>query len=603
MTDVKEGNMKLKVNHATILLGLAGQPSVRAAAAMMLMNGASALAQDQDERAFPIRTVDAMLPDYTSIYVAIFMTVVIAVNMDRVLKTLAYLVAKYVFRYKEIVKIEEAYDEPDPMDVDMENDALAYYKKRFIELQDEVDSWKECSDNYSQQIRILQEEKAECWRDVKRLEKDYERLEHDKTSAERSLDYYKSQTHMVDEDLRDAKNQIQTKMDHVATAARRITYLEEMMEREQKKVAQMKEDYSWQLKDKDADIHNLKVDIENLTYQLNEAKKEPTARPSQKRPADDSVRSTSTSLWPSTAPTWPFVSLDAKDEKIRELEKTVLSREEEIRDYVQQVNDFRDQLQAKDNELAVQEEMLANKETEICGQKRVIDESGHWRGRVNVTRFPDEVYVTRMGHCYHKSGWDLIKNSNGVTKMARCCTKTRIPELLLIVLYRKPGAQPQKRTNRAVCSAALADYEHCSEWVNMWTELWGALRAAGLRDECVRATVDYCQNLFEEEPSPENLIGVWICPHDTLGLVRVLCSLNDSRKLAVLPLMKVLEALVRKAEESALPGGSTCDPAAAARELATHLEKIRTRSGHLMALQSLPSLQQRLEDLADTGSS
>ena len=25
-------------------------------------------------------------------------------------------------------------------------------------------------------------------------------------------------------------------------------------------------------------------------------------------------------------------------------------------------------------------------------------------------------------------------------------------------------------------------------WVNMWTELWGALRAAGLRDECVGDT-------------------------------------------------------------------------------------------------------------------
>ncbi|CAJ1349765.1 unnamed protein product [Effrenium voratum] len=149
---------------------------------------------------------------------------------------------------------------------------------------------------------------------------------------------------------------------------------------------------------------------------------------------------------------------------------------------------------------------------------------------------------------------------------------------------------------------ALADYEHCSEWVSMWTELWGALRAAGLRDECVRATVDYCQNLFEEEPSLENLVGVWICPYDTLGLVRVLCKLNDSRKLAVLPLMKVLEALVRKAEESAPQGGSTCCPAAAARELATHLEKIRSRSGHLVALQSLPSLQQRLEDLPETGS-
>ncbi|CAE7565352.1 BTBD3 [Symbiodinium pilosum] len=116
----------------------------------------------------------------------------------------------------------------------------------------------------------------------------------------------------------------------------------------------------------------------------------------------------------------------------------------------------------------------------------------------------------------------------------------------------------------------------------------------------VLATTAESQNLFEEDPSPENLIGVWICPHDTLGLVRVLCKLNDSRKLAVLPLIKVLEALVRKAEESATPGGCTCDPVSAATELAAHLDKIRSRNGHLTALQNLRSLQQRLDAMSGT---
>jgi len=149
---------------------------------------------------------------------------------------------------------------------------------------------------------------------------------------------------------------------------------------------------------------------------------------------------------------------------------------------------------------------------------------------------------------------------------------------------------------------ALADHEHTSEWVGMWIELWGALRAAGLRDECVRATVDHCQNLFEEDPPAEGLVGVWICPSDTLGLVRVLCQLNELRKLAVLPLVKVLEALVRKAEDSAPQGGAACDPTASAKELAAYLEKIRARNGHLTALQNLPSLQQRLEALLVTTS-
>eukprot|EP00930_Biecheleria_cincta_P045382 TRINITY_DN31288_c0_g2_i1.p1 TRINITY_DN31288_c0_g2~~TRINITY_DN31288_c0_g2_i1.p1 ORF type:complete len:463 (-),score=93.72 TRINITY_DN31288_c0_g2_i1:60-1448(-) len=145
---------------------------------------------------------------------------------------------------------------------------------------------------------------------------------------------------------------------------------------------------------------------------------------------------------------------------------------------------------------------------------------------------------------------------------------------------------------------ALADHEHISEWASIWIELWGALRAAGLRDECVRATVDYCQNLFEEDPPSEGLVGVWTCPSDTLGLVRVLCKLNEFRKLAVLPLVKVLEALVRKAEDSAPQGGAACDPIAAARELAPHLEKVRARHGHMAALHSLTNLQQRLESAA-----
>ncbi|CAE8600704.1 unnamed protein product [Polarella glacialis] len=131
----------------------------------------------------------------------------------------------------------------------------------------------------------------------------------------------------------------------------------------------------------------------------------------------------------------------------------------------------------------------------------------------------------------------------------------------------------------------------------MWNELWGALRAAGLRDECMRATVDYCQMLFEEEPAPDSLVGVWTCPSDTLGLVRILCKLNDCRKLAVLPLIKVLEALVSKAEESAF----TCDPTRSAKDLGEHLDKVASRCGHLTALLSLPSLQSRLDAVCPSG--
>lgn len=138
---------------------------------------------------------------------------------------------------------------------------------------------------------------------------------------------------------------------------------------------------------------------------------------------------------------------------------------------------------------------------------------------------------------------------------------------------------------------ALADHEHCSEWVSMWSELWGALRVAGLRDECVRATVDHCQNMFEEDAAPDSLVGVWICPHDTLGLVRCLCKLNDNRKLAVLPLIKVLEVLLGHAEEGSR---SLCAPTEAAAELVSHLDEVAAKCGHLVALQSLPALRERL---------
>jgi hypothetical protein len=139
---------------------------------------------------------------------------------------------------------------------------------------------------------------------------------------------------------------------------------------------------------------------------------------------------------------------------------------------------------------------------------------------------------------------------------------------------------------------ALADYEHCSEWVSMWNELWGALRVAGLRDECVRATVDHCQNLFEEEPPPDSLVGVWTCPQDTLGLVRILCKLNDTKKLAVLPLIKVVEVLLVDAEEGSR---ASCAPAEAAAEVVGHLDEVATRGGHYVCLQALPALRERLQ--------
>lgn len=142
----------------------------------------------------------------------------------------------------------------------------------------------------------------------------------------------------------------------------------------------------------------------------------------------------------------------------------------------------------------------------------------------------------------------------------------------------------------------LADYEHCSEWVSMWNELWGALRVAGLRDECVRATVDHCQNLFEEEAAPDSLVGVWTCPQDTLGLVRILCKLNDNRKLAVLPLIKVLEVLLQHSAEGMR---DRCAPTEAAAELVSHLDEVAAKCGHLAALQSLPALTERLKDVSE----
>lgn len=137
---------------------------------------------------------------------------------------------------------------------------------------------------------------------------------------------------------------------------------------------------------------------------------------------------------------------------------------------------------------------------------------------------------------------------------------------------------------------ALADYEHCGEWVSMWKELWGALIVHDVRDACVRATVDHCQNLFEEDPVPDSLVGVWTCPQDTLGLVRILCKLNENKRLAVLPLIKVLETLLTSAEDGTR---RSCAPHEAAAELVSHLEEVARKYGHLVALQRLPALSER----------
>eukprot|EP00927_Polykrikos_kofoidii_P047510 TRINITY_DN41708_c0_g1_i1.p1 TRINITY_DN41708_c0_g1~~TRINITY_DN41708_c0_g1_i1.p1 ORF type:complete len:484 (-),score=87.02 TRINITY_DN41708_c0_g1_i1:493-1872(-) len=142
---------------------------------------------------------------------------------------------------------------------------------------------------------------------------------------------------------------------------------------------------------------------------------------------------------------------------------------------------------------------------------------------------------------------------------------------------------------------AVIDNEKTSEWVSMWSELWGALRVSRMRDACVRAVVDRCQNLFENQPSENCVFNVWVCPRDTLSLVRILRKLNDMRNLAVLPLVKVLEALIESAEEGT---HQSCAPADVAKDLAGHLTEVAQRSPMLSSLQELPSLRRRIAALA-----
>lgn len=138
---------------------------------------------------------------------------------------------------------------------------------------------------------------------------------------------------------------------------------------------------------------------------------------------------------------------------------------------------------------------------------------------------------------------------------------------------------------------AVLDSDQTSEWVSMWGELWGALRVSGMRDACVRAVVDRCQNLFENQPTENSMFNVWVCPKDTLGLVRILRKLNDQRNLAVLPLVKVLENLIVCAEEGRY---QSCSPAEVARDLVKHLEEVAMRNPHITSLQELPPLRRRL---------
>lgn len=182
----------------------------------------------------------------------------------------------------------------------------------------------------------------------------------------------------------------------------------------------------------------------------------------------------------------------------------------------------------------------------------------------------------------------LVSRLRGVMYGIKADDATSMIEAL--VELRNEDGYP-RALSHCLVEGALGDSQHCSEWVSMWNELWGALRGSGLRDECVRATVDYCQCLFEDEPEPDSLVGVWTCPIDTVGLVRILCKLNDIRKLAVLPLIKVLEVLLARAEDGSR---AVCGPAEAAQELVSHLDGVAVRCGHLTALHDLPFLRCRL---------
>ena len=254
MDDVFQGTKQAKVSHGAVLLSLFSRHTLSMLVATLML--ASGVTAQETEEIHVYANSAGMVPNYANyfgVYFTIFLTVILAVNMDKILKYVTYKAKNML--YKPLPPVKEE-DTTEAMDVDEEGDPammanpIAALKrkvpdansanraaKKKIEEQNadmeemigdlheartEVVSWKNCAEGCSQQINGALTDSANYKRDLKDLKDEHRELQekYDKSQVDiENLEEQVRKQRQRGDDLCDQVDDIQGALQHSMNAA------------------------------------------------------------------------------------------------------------------------------------------------------------------------------------------------------------------------------------------------------------------------------------------------------------------------------------------------------------------------------------------------
>eukprot|EP00435_Cladocopium_sp_Y103_P015804 s1188_g3.t2 len=263
----KEETKNVKVSHASILLGLVafGSYSTKALlAATMVQAAASYEIKNDEERTYVKNDEKVQNETYIGVYIMIFITVILAINLEKMVK---YIYNKIHSKPKRLLPIKDEFPEgAAPMDVDKENldmmevdediafeirkmrkrlrkletdkeelevtlkvrqDALENIEERLLEKQTEAQQWLNYSQQVCDQLSTAQTEKRHAAEDRERYGNLLEQAKDDKEKFLTERNEFEDKYSVLQEKYDKLHEDHERQRSVIATSARQIAAYQE----------------------------------------------------------------------------------------------------------------------------------------------------------------------------------------------------------------------------------------------------------------------------------------------------------------------------------------------------------------------------------------
>ena len=420
ITEVQEGQKQVKVGHAALLLGLFSRHFTARVMTAALVTTSTVAQEIQEINAHAVTStaspMSSSVPNYAnywSVYFMIFLTVILAVNLDKVLKYAIYLIRK-------LQKEKDSEAEPmdvdagrlDYMDVDEDGDPKQMSKtiramKRKLEdakhdrqkirtqlnekeeeahdYKTQAKSWMDCSENYSQKIEIAQKNHADKMAEYDDLKNRFDKLRED-------ADFYKDEYDAINEKLQTHKfevGKVQYQLDHAEETIRNQRGMLTGIQDQCNKLEAENQKYESLMEKKDKQLKDLLLEKRAWEEQKKSANKSPYRDPQTLFPSENG-------LFPPGEPSRPTIGQSAELFKLKEELAASKSTNETL---VREVESLKGDIAQRNQGL---QDLSA---------------------RLEQAQGPDKIFHTRNGTCYHKESCNHLqhgKESRPKVELRRC---------------------------------------------------------------------------------------------------------------------------------------------------------------------------------------